>query len=94
MKQSLIALIALRKLVSEMEKDLGMNELSEVERLILLAANELQDTNGEVDSVALREHPLTADLTRPTFFRVVRKLEDRGRLQRPEGVQRGAYSLG
>lgn len=55
MKQSLIALIALRKLVSEMEKDLGMNELSEVERLILLAANELQDTNGEVDSVALRE---------------------------------------
>ena len=94
MKKALESLITLRKLVAEMEKDLGFDSLSEVEKVIILAASELQERDGLINSVKLRQHPLTAGMSRPTFFRVVRNLEMNGDLCRPDGVQRGSFILG
>ena len=94
MKKALESLITLRKLVVEMEKDLGLDSLSEVEKAIILAASELQERDGLIDSVKLRQHALTSGISKPTYFRAVRSLEMNGDLRRPDGVQRGSYILG
>lgn len=92
MADALKALVAMRKLAIEMEKDLGIADLPEPQKLSYLAAIDLQDADGKLSSSELRDHPLVKDMARPTFFRSLVGLEEAGRLFRPKGVLRGSFS--
>ncbi len=93
MDNTIKALVAMRKLAAEMERDLGIADLPEAQRLSLLAASDLRDSEGKISSAELRLHPLVRELARPTFFRAISALEEAGRLIRPKGVQRGSYEM-
>lgn len=92
MGDTLKALVAMRKLTAEMERDLGITEMPEPQKLSYLAAVDLQDANGLLSSAELRAHPLVKNMPRPTFFRALNGLEEAGKLFRPKGVQRGSFS--
>lgn len=92
MTDAMKALVAMRKLTTEMERDLGIADLSEPQKLSYLAAVDLQDSQGLLSSSELRQHPLVKDLPRPTYFRALVALEEAGRLFRPKGVLRGKFS--
>jgi predicted transcriptional regulator len=86
-------LAALKQLVRSMERDLGFVGLTDAEKDIYLAAAEICDAGGSVDTAQLRRHELTRDISRPTFHRALRKLLSRGLLQRVQGRKVGRYSV-
>lgn len=83
----------MRKLILDMENGLGLSELSEAQRLTIAAAADLKSDQGYINTSALRQHPLTHNLSRPTYFRALQLLEEAGYLIRPPNVKRGTYIL-
>ena len=61
-------LTELRKLMQSMERTLGLEQLSPVERDIYYAAEELSKSDEEVRTFGLIEHTLVQSVSRPTFF--------------------------
>jgi len=74
-----------------MERSLGLQELSSVERDIYYAANELAEDAGGVQTIGLLEHALIAGISRPTFFRALKSLVHKGYLSHCRNVERGRY---
>lgn len=74
---------ALRALISQMEHDLGLADLSEPQKNILYAAHLIDcRKNIIISTKLLRNHPMTSNLPHATFFRALSKLVDRGLLYR------------
>lgn len=84
-------LAELRKLVHGMERSLGLQELSPVERDLYYAASELSEDFRQVRTVGLIEHSLLTDVSRPTFFRALRSLVSKGYLSQCSSENRGCY---
>lgn len=84
-------LTELRKLLLGMEKSLGLQDLSPVERDIYYAASDLSDQAEGCRTVGLIEHALLADISRPTFFRALKSLVQKGYLSPSESSARGKY---
>ncbi len=84
-------LTELRKLMLGMERSLGLQDLSAVERDIYCAADDLARQAGRVQTTGLLEHALVANISRPTFFRALRSLVNKGYLSTGQGVGRGRY---
>jgi hypothetical protein len=84
-------LAKLRLMVSDMENDLGLGELSEASRLIYCAAAEISERkrNDDVCTAELRHHALLRDVSRPTFFRALAELIKKDYLARPQDDTRG-----
>ena len=59
----------LAKLILEIEIDLGLSDLSQPEKLVLMAAHEHSDADGQFQTHQLLSHPLRAKMARPTCFR-------------------------
>lgn len=93
MPSFLDTLISMRKLVANMEDDLGLKELSEAQKQIVLAAMELAERSNEISSSDLQKHSLLAGMPRPTYFKSIKVLEKLGYLKRPSGTERGAFIL-
>lgn len=70
----------LRKLLANMERDLGLDDLNEAQRDVLYAAQLLGHESASVTIAQLRGHELTQDLPRATFFRALRNLVEQGYL--------------
>ena len=83
-------LIDLKKVVKELEKDLGLGSLSSHEKAVLLAISDLQQLDGVAKTKAILTHELTASVSRPSIFRALNKLEKLGKLKRVEGSN-GSY---
>lgn len=75
-------LIDLVKAVSEMERDLGLDALSNPERNVLLAISDLVNADGAAQTKAILAHDLTQGISRPSVFRALSKLEKLGKLNR------------
>lgn len=73
-------LAELRKLMLSMERSLGLQDLTPVERDIYYAANELSENGNGVRTVGLIEHTLLQTVSRPTFFRALKSLVNKGYL--------------
>ncbi|MEM9320316.1 MAG: hypothetical protein AAGA70_15135 [Pseudomonadota bacterium] len=98
MKMSLIIQLAhLRDVLHQMEENLGFEGLTRKERDILLAfyANATQDEKfGLVSSTdRVRAHPTLESVSQPTFHRALRRLLERGLVERPTGLPAGIYAI-
>lgn len=84
-------LTELRKLMMDMEQSMGLEELSSAERDIYYAASDFTNTPEGVKTNNIRNHQLTASISRPTFFRALKSLVSRGLLVQSETGTRGRY---
>jgi hypothetical protein len=84
-------LTELRKLMLSMERTLGLQDLSAVERDVYCAADELAQKHGKVQTTGLLGHSLVADVSRPTFYRALKSLVKKGYLCSSDKVPRGQY---
>ena len=80
-----------------MEQSLGFEGLTRKERDILLAfyANATTDQSfGLVSSTdRVRAHPTLESVSQPTFHRALRRLLERGLVERPDGLPAGMYAV-
>ena len=75
-----------------MEKDFGLNSLSEVERNVLYAIKELEKENGAAKTGHLLKHDFTANMSRISVFRSIKTLENLKKIQR-KSTKRGEYII-
>ena len=85
-------LIELKKLLSSMEKDFGLNSLSEVERNVLYAIKDLEKENGAAKTRLLLSHEFTANMSRISVFRSIKTLEKLKKIER-RASKRGEYVI-
>ena len=85
-------LIELKKLLTSMEKDFGLNSLSEVERNVLYAIKDLEKENGIAKTGHLLDHELTASMSRISVFRSIKTLEKLKKIERTT-LKRGEYLI-
>ena len=86
------SLVDLVKIVTEMERDLGLDDISSSERNVLLAISDLENTQGIAKTKAILSHDLTVGISRPSIFRALANLEKLGKLSRKNDTI-GAYEL-
>jgi hypothetical protein len=84
-------LAELRKLMLEMERSMGLQDLSAVERDIYYAATELSEARSGVKTTNLLDHTLVVNVSRPTFFRALKSLVCKGYLFQNQASGRGQY---
>ncbi|NIZ62363.1 hypothetical protein DL239_15430 [Sedimentitalea sp. CY04] len=86
-------LAELRKLMLEMERSIGLLDLSPVERDIYYAATDLSNALNGVRTTDLLDHKLVVEVSRPTFFRALKSLVSRGYLIQAQETGRGQYTV-
>ena len=74
---NLVELGRLRKLVLQMEHDLGLGDLSQNEVDILCAASEIWISKNIIESSKIREHELVNTMKPATFHRALKSLLDK-----------------
>ena len=84
-------LISLKVILEEMEEDLGLAPLSEFEKNIYLAAQALKLPDRTVKTKQLRGHSFTQSMSRPTFFRALQALEEKGLIARSASKKTGLF---
>ena len=85
-------LIELKKLLTSMEKDFGLNSLSEVERNVLYAIKDLEKENGTAKTGHLLSHEFTASMSRISVFRSIKTLEKLKKIER-KTLKHGEYII-
>ena len=83
-------LIELKKLLNSMEKDFGLNSLSEVEKNVLYAIKDLEKENGKAKTGHVLNHEFTANMSRISVFRSIKSLEKLKKIERKTS-KRGEY---
>ena len=86
-------IITLRLLLDEMEQDIGISELSDPEKSIFLAAQDIRSEHHYVTTKDLLEHKLTQSLTRPTFFRCLKSIQEKGLIVQSPRKSRGEFEI-
>lgn len=86
------ALFALRSILREMEREIGLNALTPVELDVFLAAHALSGARGEVvTSDDIRNHALTSGIAQASYHRALRSLLSLGLLEKAEGYKSRHY---
>ena len=85
-------LIELKKLLNNMEKDFGLNSLSEVEKNVLYAIKDLEKGSGAAKTGHLLNHEFTANMSRISVFRSIKTLEKLKKIERKTS-KRGEYII-
>lgn len=84
----------LRALLFDMEKSLGLVELSPNERDVLYAINEVSTgTPKAARSEAIRNHPLAAAIPQATYHRALKSLVQRGLIAHAPETRAGHYVM-
>jgi hypothetical protein len=86
-------LTELRKLMLDMERSFGLQDLSPAERDIYYAATDLSEAYSGVDTSNLLKHELVIGVSRPTFFRSLKSLVNKGFLAPGDNSRRGQYTV-
>lgn len=77
-----------------MEKDLGLAQLPEAQKTIVIAMNDLcQQEDQVITTDEIRAHRIVQPLTAPTFHRAMRSLVDAGVLTLANGARAKHYLL-
>jgi CTP-dependent riboflavin kinase len=85
-------LIELKKLLNSMEKDFGLNSLSEVERNVLYAIKDLEKQHGAAKTGQLLNHEFTSKMSRISVFRSIKALEKQNKIEK-KTAKRGEYII-
>lgn len=88
-------LAQMRLMVADMERELGLADLSEPSRLLYCAAVDLAERSGSATmrTAELLHHPLMDAVSRPTFFRAMTDLTNRRLLKRSNQHTRGIVEI-
>ena len=86
-------LAELRKLLLGMERAMGLQELSSAERDVFYAASDIAEFEEKIQTTGLMNHTLVTDISRPTFFRALKSLVEKGYLSHFSNRTRGLYVL-
>lgn len=91
---SLFHLAKLYELIASMEKDLGLDSLSEDERAMVYAITSLTDTKMQVfQSSDIKNHALCEKMSNPTFYRNLKRLLAKGVIRHVQGKKTGVYEM-
>ncbi|WP_417720059.1 hypothetical protein [Salipiger sp.] len=86
------SIFELREMLRELETDVGLSDLSRIERDVLLAAHSLSDQPGDVVSTEqIRSHSLLQPVAQATLYRAIRTLLGAGLLERAAKTRARAY---
>lgn len=84
----------LRQVLVGMERDLGLDGLTPVEKDIILAMAEIaEDVQVAVRTEQLTTHELLLSVPTSTLHRALRELRRRGWISHPEGRKAGQFYL-
>lgn len=83
----------LKRLLLGLERDLGIDDLSAVQRNILYAATLLSSDQRPIETDSIRNHELLKAVARSTFFKAIKELVAAGYLRHGDGAQRSRYLL-
>lgn len=86
-------LAQLKSLTTDIERSIGLYDMGETERSILAAAADCADDNNIVRTSEIMEHKCVAHISRPTFFRVIKKLVNDDFLLHAPEEKVGYYQL-
>ncbi|MGB8623382.1 MAG: hypothetical protein WCD16_11230 [Paracoccaceae bacterium] len=88
------AITELRDILRQMERDVGLEDLSDAEWNVLLAARNLTRAAGDVvASEDIRNHRLVTSIAQATYHRALRALVDMGLLERANGSRAKSYCV-
>lgn len=88
------SLAQLRALLFEMEKTMGLVDLSPNERDVLYAINEVSTGSPRAArSEAIRNHPLAAAIPQATYHRALKSLVQRGLVAHAPETRAGHYVI-
>ena len=73
-------LVDLQMMVQGIEEDLGLSDLGNIEKRVLLSIIEFHDQNGVASTAEILAHPLLTTFSRPSLFRALKLLEETGRI--------------
>lgn len=91
---SLFHLARLYELISSMEKDLGLDTLSEDERAMVYAITSMTDVDKTTfQSSDVKNHALCARMSNPTYYRNLKRLLARGLIRHVQGKKTGVYEM-
>ncbi|MCC6007380.1 MAG: hypothetical protein JJU40_06865 [Rhodobacteraceae bacterium] len=82
-----------RILLHDMEAEIGLSDLTDRELRIVYAAVLVSEAGVPFRSDALRNHPLVARMTHPTYHRVLRGLIAKGLIALATPYKAGHYVL-
>ena len=82
----------LQLMVRDIEKDLGLSDLSEIERKVLISVSDVFDQLGKVPTSEILSHPMLSTFSRPALFRALKILEVAGNITKVTD-KRGYYAL-
>lgn len=86
-------LAALRQLLYDMEKDVGLDQMNSVQRDMLYAANLVAAGSDSFTTGKLRKHPMVQSVAKPTFFRGLKALVEAGLIAPDPHAPNGTYRL-
>lgn len=86
-------LAALRSMLLSMEREVGLDELSEGQRDVYYAACLAASGEQLVYSEDIRQHPMLARIPRSTFFRFLKELVAIGYLAPSGSPRSGQYTI-
>ena len=84
-------LVDLQMLVQGIEEDLGLSDLGNIEKRVLLSIIEFYDQKGVASTAKILAHPLLNAFSRPSLFRALKFLEETGRIFKVSD-KRGFYA--
>jgi hypothetical protein len=88
------AVLLLKEMLIQLEREIGLDELPDVERSIIVAAHSLSEEPGTVfEADQLRNHWLIAPLAHATYYRALKNLMSLGFMQTAEGSRAKLYVL-
>ena len=84
-------LVDLQMMVQGIEEDLGLSDLGNIEKRVLLSIIEFYDQNGVASTAEILAHPLLITFSRPSLYRALKLLEETGRIFKVS-AKRGFYA--
>ena len=78
-------------MVSGLEADLGISEMSEIERKVFLSLSDVYAQAGVAATGAILSHPMLSTFSRPSLFRALKALEAAGKVTKAT-EKRGYYA--
>ena len=82
----------LRVVLSELDKEVGIEDIGTIEKKVLLAIADLLSLHDVAEVRRIKDHPLSCSITQPSFYRAMNNLEKMGKIKKV-GKKRGFYAI-
>ena len=87
------SLVQLKKAMLGLEADLGILDLSEVDKTILISITEVCEVSGEFNSQDLRQHILVKNIPIASYHRSLKSLQNSGFIKKQADRSRSKYFM-